>query len=421
MAADTAWTLVLGGITAASHHPGEMAANTAWVLVCAALVMFMVPGLALFYGGMVGTKNVLNMLNMNLYCLGIIPILWAVLGFGFATGDWSFPLFGNFDAVLLNGVEGVAANREFVFAMTFAVITPALISGAVAGRMKFTAWAIFVPVWSFLVYSPVVYWVYGDNGWIRELPALDFAGGTAIHINAGAAALALVMVLGPRQRWPRDVDFPHSLPLVLLGAGILWFGWFGFNAGSALAADGVAAHAFLTTFLAAAAGMGAWMVVETFKNGKPTALGMASGIVAGLVAITPAAGHVGAMASILIGALAGVVCFLAIGLKLRYKYDDSLDVVGVHMFGGIVGGVLIGFLADSGAIEGGDFLNGVFFGGGELLLNQIISILAVMAYSFVVTYAISWVLNATMGLRVSADDESSGLDQSLHAETAYNN
>ncbi len=397
-----------------------MDADTAWVLVCAALVMFMVPGLALFYGGMVGAKNVLNMLNMNLYCLGIVPLLWAVFGYGFASGDWSFPLFGDFDAIILNGVDGMVAKREFVFGMTFAVITPALISGAVAGRMKFSAWVIFVPVWSFLVYSPVVYWIYGGEGWIAELPAHDFAGGTAIHINAGAAALAVVMVLGPRQRWPRDVDFPHNLPLVLLGAGILWFGWFGFNAGSALAANTQATHAFLTTFLAAAAAMCSWMLIETIKDGKPTALGIASGVVAGLVAITPAAGFVGAMSSILIGALAGVVCFLAIGLKHMFKYDDSLDVVGIHMFGGIVGGVLIGFLADSGAFEGGDFINGIFFGGGELLFNQVVSIVAVMAYSFVATYIISWVLNATMGLRASAEDEGVGLDQSFHAETAYN-
>ena len=403
-----------------------MDADTAWVLVCAALVMFMVPGLALFYGGMVSTKHVLNMLNMNLYCLGIVPILWAVFGFGFASGGWSFPLFGDFDAIFLNGVDDVVGKREFVFGMTFAVITPALISGAVAGRMKFSAWAIFVPLWSFLVYSPVVYWIYAADadgnatGWIAKLPAHDFAGGTAIHINAGAAALALVLVLGPRKGWPRDVDLPHSLPLVLLGAGILWFGWFGFNAGSALAADLLAAHAFLTTFLAAAAGMVAWMVVEIVKDGKPTALGMATGIVAGLVAITPAAGFVGALASIVIGALAGMVCFLAIGFKLRYQYDDSLDVVGVHMFGGIVGGVLIGFFADSDAIAGSYFINGIFFGGDELLPNQIISIVAVMAYSFVVTYIISWVLNRTMGLRASADEESAGLDQSFHAETAYN-
>ena len=398
-----------------------MDADTAWVLVSAALVLFMVPGLALFYGGMVGTKNVLNMMNMNLYCLGIIPILWAVAGFGFASGDWSFPLFGDFDAAWLNGVDDMAAKRNFVFGMTFAAITPALISGAVAGRMKFSAWAVFVPVWSFIVYSPVVYWIYGGEGWIADLPAHDFAGGTAIHINAGAAALALVLVLGPRKGWPRDVDFPHNLPLVLLGAGILWFGWFGFNAGSALASDGTAAHAFLTTFLAAAAGLCSWMVAETVKDGKPTALGMASGIVAALVAITPAAGFVGAMSSIVIGAAAGVLCFMAIGLKLRYKYDDSLDVVGIHMFGGIIGGVLIGFFADSGAIEGGDFIDGVFFGGGELLGNQIISIVAVMAYSFAATYIIAMVLHRTMGIRASSEDESVGLDQSLHAETAYNN
>ncbi len=397
-----------------------MDADTAWVLVSAALVLFMVPGLALFYGGMVGQKNVLNMMNMNLYCLGIVPILWAVVGYGFASGDWDFPLFGDFDAFWLNGVDDMVAKREFVFGMTFAAITPALISGAVAGRMKFSAWAIFVPLWSFIVYSPVVYWIYGGEGWIYNLPAHDFAGGTAIHINAGAAALALVLVLGPRKGWPRDVDFPHNLPLVLLGAGILWFGWFGFNAGSALASDGRASHAFLTTFLAAAAGLCAWMVAETIKDGKPTALGMASGIVAALVAITPAAGFVGAMSSIVIGAAAGVLCFLAIGLKLRYKYDDSLDVVGIHMFGGIIGGVLIGFFADSGAIEGEDFIDGVFFGGGELLANQIISIVAVMAFSFVATYIIALVLHRTIGIRASADDESVGLDQSLHAETAYN-
>ncbi|MXW42853.1 MAG: ammonium transporter [Acidimicrobiia bacterium] len=397
-----------------------MDADTVWVLISAALVMFMVPGLALFYGGMVGKRNMLNMMNMNLYCLGVVPLLWAVAGFGFASGDWSFPLFGDFDAFWLSGVDDVVVKREFVFGLTFAVITPALISGAVAGRMKFSAWAIFVPVWSFLVYSPVVYWIYGGEGWIANLPAHDFAGGTAIHINAGIAALALVLVLGPRRDWPNEVDFPNNLPLVLLGAGILWFGWFGFNAGSALAADGRAAHAFLTTFLAAAAALCTWMVAEIIKDGKPTALGMASGIVAGLVAITPAAGFVGAMSSIVIGGLAGVVCYLAIGLKLRFRYDDSLDVVGIHMFGGVVGGVLIGLFADSGAVEGGDFINGIFYGGGELLLNQIVSILAVMAYSFVGTFLIAWVLNRWMTIRTSVEEEMIGLDTSLHAETAYN-
>ncbi|WP_420639002.1 ammonium transporter [Candidatus Poriferisocius sp.] len=394
--------------------------DTAWVLVCAALVMFMVPGLALFYGGMVGAKNMLNMLNMNLYCLGVVPILWVLFGYGFASGNWSFPLFGDFDALFLEGLDDEVSKREFVFGMTFAVITPALISGAVAARMKFSAWAVFVPLWSFLVYSPVVYWIYAGEGWIKELPAHDFAGGTAIHINAGIAALALVMVLGPRRGWPADVDLPHNLPFVMLGAGILWFGWFGFNAGSALAADGAAAHAFLTTFLAAAAGMCGWMVIEIIRGGKPTSLGIASGVVAGLVAITPAAGFVGALAAIVIGAAAGVLCFLAISLKRHFNYDDSLDVVGVHMFGGIIGGVLIGFFADAGAVPGGDFINGVFFGGGELLLNQVISIVAVMAYSFVVTYVIARVLKATMGLRATVEEEVTGLDQTQHAELAYN-
>ncbi|MCY4257928.1 MAG: ammonium transporter [bacterium] len=395
-------------------------ADTAWILMSATLAMFMVPGFALFYGGMVGRKNILNIMNMNLYCLGVVPILWAIAGFGFASGDWDFPLFGDFDTFWLNSIDDAVSKREFIFRLNFAVITPAIISGAVVGRMKFAIWTIFVPIWSFLVYAPVVYWIYGGEGWIAKLPAHDFAGGTAIHINAGAAALAVVLVLGPRKNWPGDLDFPNNLPLVLLGAGILWFGWFGLNAGSALAADGRAVHAFLTTFLAGAAALCTWMVIETLKSGKPTALGMASGIVAGLVAITPAAGFVGAMSSIVIGALAGIVCYMAIGLKLRYKYDDSLDVVGIHMFGGIVGGIAIGLFADSNAIEGSDFINGIFFGGGDLLWNQILSIVAVIVYSFVVTYSIVWLLNRITTIRVSTEEEIIGLDRSLHAETAYN-
>ena len=375
-------------------------------------------GLALFYGGMVRSKNVLNMLNMNMYCLGIVPVVWALFGYSLAFGgDSSF--IGNADYFFLDGIKGDTVVT-FVFLMTFAAITPALISGAVADRMKFAAWAIFVPVWSLLVYSPVGHWIYGEGGWILDLPALDFAGGTAIHINAGAAALALVLVLGKRRGWPNEAMLPHSLPLVMLGTGILWFGWFGFNARSALGATPVAAHAFLNTFLAGAVGMLAWLAAETIKDGKPTTLGAASGIVAALVAITPAAGFVSGMSAMVFGLIAGIGCFFAIQLKYRFGYDDSLDVVGVHLVGGVIGGILLGFFADSSAIPGGDFLDGVFFGGGgELLGNQIISIVAVMAYSFAVSWGIAKVLDLTIGLRVSDDAELTGLDQTEHAETAY--
>jgi len=386
--------------------------DTAWVLTSAALVLFMVPGLALFYGGMVRSKNVLNMLNMNIYCLGVIPIVWAALGWTLASsGDNNF--IGDFDAFWLNGVTGEGAVREFAFLMTFACITPALISGAVADRMKFSAWMIFVPVWSLLVYSPVVRWVYG--GWIGDMPAHDFAGGTAIHINAGVAALALSLVLGKRKGWGTEAFPPHNLPLVLLGTGILWFGWFGFNGGSALAADGAAAQAFLNTFLGGAAGLVGWMIMDVVKTGKVTTLGMCSGIVAGLVAITPAAGFVGSMSSLIFGLAAGIACFFAVKLKDQFGFDDSLDVVGIHMVGGIIGGLLLGFLANRDAFEGSDFLEG----GGELFLNQLISIVAVLVYSFVVTFILAKILDAVIGLRVSAESEQVGLDTTEHAETAY--
>ncbi len=394
--------------------------DVAWVLISAALVLFMVPGLALFYGGMTRSKNMLNMFNMNVYCLGIVPLVWIVIGYSLAAGGSSNPVIGNFDHVALDGIEGAETIAVFVFLMAFAAITPALISGAVADRMKFSAWAVFVPIWSLLVYSPVVYWVYGAEGWIKELPAHDFAGGTAIHVNAGAAALALVIVLKPRIGWPREGMAPHNLPLVMLGAGILWFGWFGFNAGSALAADGVAAQAFLNTFIAGAAGMIAWLAVEYLRDGHATTLGAASGVIAALVAITPAAGFVGGMHSLAFGAVAGVVCYFAIQLKFKFGYDDSLDVVGIHFVGGVTGGVLLGLFADASSISGGDFKEGLFFGGGVGLLgNQVLSIGVVAVFSFVVTYGIAKVLDATIGLRVSKQSELEGLDQSEHAERAY--
>ena len=395
--------------------------DIAWMLVSTALVLFMVPGLALFYGGMVRSKNVLNMLNMNIYCLGIVPLLWVLLtyslgnspdGSGFFGGD----LIGNFDFAGLDELTGDSeALIGVMFLMTFAAITPALISGAVADRLKFSAWAIFVPVWSLLVYTPVTYWVY--SGWHTELDpeAIDFAGGTAIHINAGIAALALVLVLGNRSGWPSTAMPPHNMPMVMLGAGILWFGWFGFNAGSALAANGQAVQAFINTFVAAAAGMVAWLAAERIRDGHATSLGAASGVVAALVAITPAAGYVGGLSSIVFGAVAGVVCYLAIQLKTRFGYDDSLDVVGIHLVGGVVGGLLLAFFADE-RIGGAD---GVFFGEAGLLLSQIVAMGSVLIFSFVLTYVIAKVLDATIGLRVDDESEQIGLDQSEHAESAY--
>lgn len=392
----------------------------AWMLISTALVVFMVPGLALFYGGMVRSRNVLNMLSMNTYCLGIVPLIWVIFTYSLGnsgSGTGLGAVIGNLDLVGLKGLTGDAeALIGVAFLMTFAAITPALISGAVADRMKFSAWMVFVPIWSILVYTPVTYWVY--TGWHHTKlnpAAIDFAGGTAIHINAGVAALALVLVLGKRAGWPQTAMPPHNLVYVMLGAGILWFGWFGFNAGSAFAANDQAVQALLNTFIAASAGMIGWLVVERLRDGHATTLGGASGIVAGLVAITPAAGYVGGLSPIIFGFAASVCCYFAIQLKTKYGYDDSLDVVGVHMVGGIVGGVLLGLFADA-RIGGTD---GLFFGDAGLVVSQVVAIGSVLIFSFVVTFAIAKILDATIGLRVSHDDERIGLDLTQHAEAAY--
>jgi ammonium transporter, Amt family len=390
----------------------------AWVLVSAALVLFMTPGLAFFYGGMDRSKNVLNMLMMNFYCLLIVPVVWVIAGYSLASGSNDF--IGNFDKLFLDGVgigDGGAEIATIAFLGMFAAITPALISGAVADRMKFTAWAIFVPVWLLLVYVPVFKWVYG--GWLGQRGSLDFAGGTAIHVNAGIAALAAVMVLGKRKGWPQENQPPHSMPLVMLGTGILWFGWFGFNAGSALAANGQAAQAFMNTFLAAAAAGLAWVLVERFRDGHATNLGAASGIVAGLVAVTPAAGYVSGMAPIIIGLVAGVICSYAVRLKLKFGFDDALDVVGVHFVGGLVGSLTVGFFANPGFFDL-EFDEGLFYGGGiGLLVEQIIANLAAIVWSFALTFGIMMALKKTIGVRVSEQTESDGLDINEHAETAY--
>ena len=403
--------------------------DTAWVLASAALVMFMTPGLALFYGGMVRSKNVLSMLMNNVFCLGLISVLWAVVVFSLAfagTGKW----IGNFDFFGLKDVvdtfpPGLALTIPpllfMAYQMMFAVITPALISGAVADRMKYGAWVVFITIWVVVCYAPVAHWVFAPAGWLFRRGALDFAGGTVVHINAGIAALAVVLVLGKRRGWPNHPMPPHSLPLTLIGAGILWFGWFGFNAGSALAGNGVAAQALVNTHLAAAAAMLGWLVAERLKSGHATTLGAASGLVAGLVAITPCAGFVGGMAPLYIGAVAGVLCYLAVSLKFRFGYDDSLDVIGVHLVGGIVGSLLLGFFADS-TINEVVTDEGVFLGGGaDLLVDQIVAVGATIVFTFVLTYLIAFVLDKVTpgGIRVTEEDEEIGLDQTQHAETGY--
>jgi Amt family ammonium transporter len=394
--------------------------DAAWVMISGALVLFMTPGLALFYGGMDRARNVLNMLMMNFWCLLVVPVIWAIGGWSIAQVPFDNKYLGSFDNAFLRHLDlsdgGVALSTMFFIGM-FAVITPALISGAVAGRMKFSAWAIFVPAWLILVLCPVFKWVFG--GWMAQRGALDFAGGTAIHVNAGIAALACVLVLGKRRGFPKEGSPPHSMPLVMLGTGILWFGWFGFNAGSALQASGTALQAFMNTFLAAAAAGLAWCLVERLRDGHFTTLGAASGIVAGLVAITPGAGFVAGMSPIYIGLIAGVVCSFAVGLKTKMGYDDALDVVGVHFVGGLVGSLLIGLFSEPTFFDNGAKA-GVFHDGGwSLFGEQALSNGVTIVYSFVVTAIIMLALKATIGVRVADDVEASGLDLAEHAETAY--
>ncbi len=395
--------------------------DTAWVLISAALVLFMTPGLAFFYGGMVRSKDVLGMLMQNIFAMGIISVLWSFVGYSLAFGGTG-SIIGNFSHVFLKDADGVSGSiptMAFVaFQMMFAVITPALITGATADRLKFAGYATFIAIWSLVVYVPVARWVFNSNGWIFEMGALDFAGGAAIHINAGIAALMVVAVIGSRRGHGTEPMPPHNLPFTILGTGILWFGWIGFNAGSALAANGVAAQAVVNTHLAAAAGMLGWLLAEKVRSGHPTTLGAASGAVAGLVAITPCAGFVGGASPLVIGAASGIVCYLALSVKELLRLDDSLDVIAVHLVGGLLGTLLLGLFADTAINEGG--ADGLFFGGGlELLKDQTVAALAVLIFSGVVSYVLALAVDRTIGLRVDPDDELVGLDQSQHAESAY--
>ncbi|MGB5283006.1 MAG: ammonium transporter [Polyangiales bacterium] len=388
-------------------------------MVSCALVMLMTPGLALFYGGMVGSKNVLSSFMHSFIALGIITLQWVVIGYSLSFGsDLGGGFIGGFEYAFLNGVglepqEGSTIPHILfmAFQMMFAIITPALISGAIAERMKFSAYFVFIILWATLVYDPICHWVWGPDGWLGARGALDFAGGTVVHLSSGAAALVCALVIGRRGR-PGP---PHNLTLTLLGAGMLWFGWFGFNAGSALAANDNAALALVNTHVAAGAAALSWAIVEWIKQGKPTALGVASGLVAGLVVITPAAGFVGPTSAVLMGLIAGPICYGAVMLKGTLGYDDALDAFGIHGVGGALGAVLTGVFAS--AVWGGT--DGLIGGNSELFTENIIGVLAAAAYSAAVTFVILKALDATIGLRVSSDEESEGLDTNLHGEEGY--
>jgi Amt family ammonium transporter len=394
------------------------AGDTAWVLTSSALVLLMVPGLALFYAGMVRSKNVLSTLMMSFICMGVVGVQWLAFGYSLAFGGGGGPLLGALDQIFLSGmsVESLRGTiPTFAFALfqgMFAIITPALISGAIVERMKFGVYTLFILLWAILVYDPLAHWVWGDGGWLLKLGCLDFAGGTVVHISSGASALAMILVLGKRRGYPTEPFVPHNLTLTLFGSGLLWFGWFGFNAGSALAANGVAALAFTSTHVASAAGLLGWLLAEKQKFGKPSALGAASGCVAGLVAITPGAGYITPGWASLVGFLAGFVCFRAVCLKGKLGYDDSLDVVGVHGVGGTLGAILTGVFATVG---GGSLLTGDVRQFGIQILGAAVS----AVYAFVVTVILAKVLDAVVGLRVDPADELTGLDQTQHGEVGY--
>lgn len=392
--------------------------DTAFMLIATALVMLMTPGLALFYGGLVRSKNVLSTTMQSFLCLGIVSILWVVYGYSLSFGPDVGKFIGNLDFVFLNGVAWDKGTGRTIpdllfcaFQLMFAIITPALITGAFAERMKFAAYLLFTSLWVSFVYFPVCHWVWG-GGWLAQMGALDFAGGTVIHLNSGVAALVCALVIGKRKGWGKDAMHPHNVPMTVLGAGILWFGWFGFNAGSALTAGPIAALALMTTQLATGAGALTWVFAEWKIQGKPTTLGAASGAVAGLVAITPACGFVTPSSAIVIGGVAGVLCYLGVILKGKIGYDDALDVVAVHGLGGLWGALATGIFASVGG-------TGLLYGNPHQLLVQAIGAGAAIAYSAVVTFIILKIIDVTVGLRVDSDKEQQGLDVAEHSEVGY--
>jgi len=404
-------------------NPGD----TAWVLMSAALVMLMTPGLALFYGGMVRTKNVLGTIMQSFMVIAIISVQWALFGYSMAFGPTVGGIIGDLSWLGLKGV-GLAPHADYaatvphqafmIYQGMFAVITPALLMGAIAERMKFSTFFIFTLLWSTLVYDPIAHWVWGVGGWIRKMGGLDFAGGIVVHLSSGVSALAAAVLVGKRKGYGTEPMAPHSLPMTLMGTGILWFGWFGFNAGSAITSGMLSTSAFVTTHLAAAAGALSWALVEWAYKGKPTTLGVASGAVAGLATITPASGFVTPLAALFIGLTAGVFCYVGVFAKNKFRYDDSLDVVGIHGVGGTWGALAIGLLATKEVNEAGN--NGLFWGNPDLLGVQALAVLATMAYAFAVTFILLKGLGWALGLRLNEEEEDSGLDLTQHNETGYN-
>ncbi|MBU0665118.1 MAG: ammonium transporter [Proteobacteria bacterium] len=402
-------------------------ADTAFILASAGLVLLMTPGLALFYGGMVRGKNVLGTIMQSFFMIALISIEWVYLGYSMSFGPDVAGVIGDLSWFALNGV-GNAPSPDYattipqtvfmIYQCMFAIITPALITGAFAERVRFAPFLVFALLWTMLVYNPVCHWVWAKGGWLAQMGVLDFAGGLVVHVTCGAAALAAVLVVGPRRGYGRTSFMPHNLPMTLMGTGLLWFGWFGFNGGSALAANEVAATAFVATHLAGMAGMLMWVVMERFVMGNATTLGAASGAIAGLATITPAAGFVGPNAAIVIGLLAGVVCFFAVRLKSRFKFDDSLDVVGIHGVGGVVGTLCLGIFASTQVNPAG--VDGLLAGNSAQLVKQAMGVLVVGSYTLVVSWILLKVIDSVMGLRLTEEEETVGLDSVEHSETAYN-
>jgi len=419
--------LTAGAAFAADQAPPKVdTGDTAWLLISSALVMLMTPGLALFYGGMVRTKNVLGTIMQSFIALGVISIQWVLYGYSIAFGPDIGHVIGSLDWIGLRGVgldpfpdySATVPHQAFmIFQMMFAVITPALITGAIAERFKFKTYLVFLILWATFVYDPLAHWVWGTGGWIKELGALDFAGGLVVHISSGIAALAAALVVGKRRGYGDEPMPPHNLTMTVLGAALLWFGWFGFNGGSAVASGSLATSAFVVTHISTAAAALSWMIAEWAYRGNPTVLGAASGAVAGLVAITPASGFVGPMSAIVIGLVAGFICYYAINLKTKLGYDDSLDVVGVHGVGGTWGALATGLFASKAINSAGN--DGLFFGNPSLLGIQALSVVSAWVYSFVVTLIILKILDWTMGLRVDEEHEIGGLDLSQHGESGY--
>jgi Amt family ammonium transporter len=396
--------------------------DTAWLLVSTALVLLMTPGLALFYGGMVRRKNVLSTFMHAFAALPIVTVQWIAFGYSLSFGATKGGLVGGLEFAGLGSIvaspRGTVPHLAFVaFQLMFAIITPALIAGAFAERMRFSAYAIFVFLWSTLVYDPVCHWVWAEGGWLYSAGALDFAGGTVVHLAAGISALVCAFVLGKRTGYPRERHVPHNLTMTLLGAGVLWFGWFGFNAGSALGSNGLAALSLVNTHAAAAAGAIGWIAIEWKQRGKPTALGIASGLVAGLVGITPAAGFVAPWAALVIGFASGFVCFFAVIAKEHFGYDDTLDAFGVHGVGGLLGAVLTGVFAQKAVNEAGR--DGALYGNAMQMVPQLEGIVVVGLYAAAVTWVLLKLIDKLVGLRVPASDEREGLDSTEHGESGY--